>query len=909
MTTLQKFENLNGSKISRKDLQDLILEAKIKNETVVVYRLSKILLDNPTTEVFEIELKQYPTSLNAPRHKGSYKEALSECGRLKKGWKFEKGNVVKKIASKTPGKKNNTINDFKALGIPFIENPETVADDFYFLGAPLTSDDIYKMITDKMVSLVKTATGSGYKKKWGNHEYYEKDGFLIPFNFITKKQYRGVNYMMLKENDLYSVFDNPYFLTFKQVKAKGGTIKKGSKGKPIIYFTILYKYENKEKNIDFGTYNEKKMIAFLKKKGISVDDYITLPIIKYYNIFNGADIDGIDFKLENIKAGKVFKSQESKKHKKNELAELIVKHYPKPVPPIKHKGGKAYYSVGVDSITMPRFNLFETPNDYYRTLFHEITHSTGDSKRLNRDFSGKFGSVNYAKEELIAEFGAVFLSAQAGIIWHSNKNHEEYIKGWSKALKIAADDTRFLMRAASAAQKAADYVLNLNELNEPAFYKDLNKIVKTKSEQLKLALAGTAKTKETVSFNKKIIKAKRNGLDFRKNYSLGRSKGVLKKHIGDHEIIISGGVLKKAMEKDKDHIATYENFINFPDAINEPLAIFNSKTKKDSKIVLTEVISYKEKPLMVALHFNKINGVFRIASVYSKTNTSVYKKWFKEGLCVYYNKKSSNELLLAPIAVSHTVKGRNKDTKNNSTSKVFKKKGLGNPLQDHNSLAYKLSNRQNRVTEFYNISENDIAEFLGKIEKKEKESVVITVTGGQGSMKTRYAFRFMDALAKNYKVGHASIEEHPDSSLYWNKVHEYISEQSLQNISNPEINDIQQLDHLIKSNDVIIIDSFAKMQELERGFEVDKDLRKKYDGKLFLVIFQQTSDGKMRGGTKSQYDADIVLFTEKFDDYEQNFVYADKNRYQNKTLCDLKYNIFKGKLNPLEPREKEISIV
>jgi hypothetical protein len=86
------------------------------------------------------------------------------------------------------------------------------------------------------------------------------------------------------------------------------------------------------------------------------------------------------------------------------------------------------------------------------------------------------------------------------------------------------------------------------------------------------------------------------------------------------------------------------------------------------------------------------------------------------------------------------------------------------------------------------------------------------------------------------------------------------------------------------------------MQEMQKGFEVDKDLRKKYDGKLFIVIFQQTTDGKMRGGSKSQFDADIVLFTEKMADYRENYIFADKNRYQNKPLDGLKFNIFSKKL-------------
>ncbi|WP_233901696.1 hypothetical protein, partial [Tenacibaculum piscium] len=213
-----------------------------------------------------------------------------------------------------------------------------------------------------------------------------------------------------------------------------------------------------------------------------------------------------------------------------------------------------------------------------------------------------------------------------------------------------------------------------------------------------------------------------------------------------------------------------------------------------------------------------------------------------------------------------------------------------------NSLASKLANRQNKVAEFYKIQDENISEFLGKIEVKQKESVVITLTGGQGSMKTRCAFRFINAFAQNYKVGHASIEEHPESTLYWNKVHEYISDKAMANISNPEIKSISDLDKLIQANDVIVIDSFAKLQEIERGFEVDKDLRKKYDGKIFIVIFQQTTDGKMRGGSKSQFDGDVILFTQKFDDYQENYIYADKNRYQNKNLSDLKYNIFEGVL-------------
>ena len=168
-------------------------------------------------------------------------------------------------------------------------------------------------------------------------------------------------------------------------------------------------------------------------------------------------------------------------------------------------------------------------------------------------------------------------------------------------------------------------------------------------------------------------------------------------------------------------------------------------------------------------------------------------------------------------------------------------------------------------------------------------------------MKTRMCFQFINALAQNYKVGHASIEEHPESSLYYDKAEQYLNAKALQNIESPEIKNVSDLETLIRKSEVVVIDSFSKMQEMQKGFEVDKDLRKKYDGKLFIVIFQQTTDGKMRGGSKSQFDADIVLFTEKLADYRDNYIFADKNRYQNKPLDGLKFNIFSKKLVTDEP--------
>lgn len=231
-----------------------------------------------------------------------------------------------------------------------------------------------------------------------------------------------------------------------------------------------------------------------------------------------------------------------------------------------------------------------------------------------------------------------------------------------------------------------------------------------------------------------------------------------------------------------------------------------------------------------------------------------------------------------------------------------KKPATKNQKPATNSLASLLANKPKNI-ERYKIANKHIAKLLGNPEVKTKESVVITLTGGQGSGKTRFAFQFMNALAQNYKVGHASIEEHPTSGLYLDKVEQYIDNKALHNIEvpgindeNPEITSLKDLHKLIQNNEVIVIDSFQKLREIDKSFEIDKDLRKKYNGKLFLVIFQQTTDGKMRGGSTSQFDADIVLFTEVFPNYKENNVYNNKNRYQSESFDNLKYNIFNQKV-------------
>ena len=250
--------------------------------------------------------------------------------------------------------------------------------------------------------------------------------------------------------------------------------------------------------------------------------------------------------------------------------------------------------------------------------------------------------------------------------------------------------------------------------------------------------------------------------------------------------------------------------------------------------------------------------------------------------------------------------------------KIDKKYGLSMPFYvqeqekkeiqpSSNSISNKIKAFQGRNFEIFNIENPDLSTFLGEIERKNIGSNVITLTGGAGSGKTRFAFQFMNALAQNYKVGHASLEEHPESKLYFDKVTQYLDSQAQNNISVLENETLDGLENLINENEVIVIDSFAKLREMDSKFLVDKDLRKKYNGKLFLVIFQQTSDGKMRGGSTSEFDGDIILFTKTFDDPKENFVYPSKNRYNALPLSELKYSVFYQQLLHDEEQEQPVT--
>jgi antirestriction protein ArdC len=285
--------------------------------------------------------------------------------------------------------------------------------------------NVYEMVNQRIMELLEQGT-IPWRKPW-NVETGQ------PKNLISKRHYHGVNAFLLA----CSPYGSPYWLTYKQAVEKGGHVKKGEKSSLVVF----WKWIDRKGAVD--------------SEDVDACDAGTgkIPLLRYYNVFNLDQTEGIDVPT-TIETKNIFTPIEK--------AEQIVSGMPLK-PEILHGGSKAAYSPSFDRIKMPQKQTFNTPEEYYCTLFHELSHSTGSEKRLARkslmEVTG-FGSHEYSKEEMVAEMSSAFLCAFAGIEQKTLENSASYIASW---LKVLANDKKMLVMAAAQGQKAADYILNRKE--------------------------------------------------------------------------------------------------------------------------------------------------------------------------------------------------------------------------------------------------------------------------------------------------------------------------------------------------------------------------------------------------------------------------------------------------------------
>lgn len=291
--------------------------------------------------------------------------------------------------------------------------------------------DLYQEVTNKIITKLEEGTAP-WQCSWSRYG--------MARNYVSGNTYRGINAFLMNFLPVHPI---PYYLSFKQAKDLGGHVKKGSKAEKVYFFKAYYK-DADGKSISDETATR------LSASGEKIQ---FIPFLKSYSVFNVADVEGVDFNLPEI---------ELHYHSPLERCEAMLAAIKNPPQYVKEDPNGAWYSPRRDVLNMPGRNQFKSVEEYYCTKFHELTHSTGHVTRLNREgVAGeiKRGSDEYAREELIAEMGASFLCAATGIdVAAVTDNSAAYIAGWLKRLK---DDKTLVLKAAAGAQKAADYLLNV----------------------------------------------------------------------------------------------------------------------------------------------------------------------------------------------------------------------------------------------------------------------------------------------------------------------------------------------------------------------------------------------------------------------------------------------------------------
>lgn len=270
--------------------------------------------------------------------------------------------------------------------------------------------DIYGEITNRIIAEMEKGE-IPWKKPWM--------AAGVAVSHTTGKAYSLLNQMLLGRAGEY--------LTFKQVQTEGGYVRKGERSKMIVFWT------------------------WIEKEDEETGEIAQVPFLKYYNVFHIDQCEGISAKH----ARELTETANA-----DETAERVIADYVQRegVQIVNEQGNRAFYQPATDKIVLPLMAQFAETAEYYSTAFHEMVHSTGHMKRLNRlDAPAHFGSEDYSKEELIAEIGASALNHHCGLETpNSFRNSAAYLQNWLQVLK---NDKRFIVSAAGKADKAVSLIL------------------------------------------------------------------------------------------------------------------------------------------------------------------------------------------------------------------------------------------------------------------------------------------------------------------------------------------------------------------------------------------------------------------------------------------------------------------
>ena len=278
---------------------------------------------------------------------------------------------------------------------------------------------IHKKIADQVIEAMKTS-GNNWIQSWAVPRAQQ------PTSVVTGEVYTGVNWLILSLAKFDQNFTTGNWATYRGWQKLGAQVKKGSKGHQIIYFNTV--------KIDDQNSEESK----------------TIPYAKPYTVLNADQVEGYDFSEVDA----MFHDMPDTVA--DDLANKIG------VKIINDNKTQALYIPSKDTINMPMQSQFKDPESYAATLLHEIVHWTSHKDRCNRNIKNKYGTKDYAFEELIAELGSAMLCGSLNISTRPREEHAKYLNSWIAKL---SENPKAIFSASAKAQKAVNFILDRRNEN------------------------------------------------------------------------------------------------------------------------------------------------------------------------------------------------------------------------------------------------------------------------------------------------------------------------------------------------------------------------------------------------------------------------------------------------------------
>lgn len=288
------------------------------------------------------------------------------------------------------------------------------------------TDTIYELVTERVIAKLEEGTAP-WQKPW------TAAAGGVPVSLSSKKPYRGINVFLLAIAAADGGYRSNWWGSYKQIEKLGGQVRKGEKSTVVVFWKRLPIEE---------------VVDGKKVKKV-------IPLLRYFRVFNAEQCDGLPEKYQ-------APAEVEGTFAEHKDAERIIKEYlgREDAPELRYGGDRAFYADALNLIQLPAREDFHSEEEFYSTAFHEVTHSTGSPRRLDRKGIAEFdhfGSEKYAKEELVAEMGSAILQAVTGIEAPFD-NSAAYIANWLTKLR---DDKKLVVQAAAQAQRAVDHILGV----------------------------------------------------------------------------------------------------------------------------------------------------------------------------------------------------------------------------------------------------------------------------------------------------------------------------------------------------------------------------------------------------------------------------------------------------------------